>query len=153
MSPKSSRASKKPKRSLFDVRESAKNGISKSHTAKPKSDGNKSAAKKRKTEAVQDQENLPVSDTSKPKPPNSQKSQEAKQSEEVRDDVSKPAAKKRKSEAAHDQRNVPASDIHTSKSRQQPQQLKEQSAGRPKQKGKQIKQVTGQKSIRDFFRI
>ena len=155
MSPKTSRAPKKPKRSLFDAKESAKSGVSKpkSDAAEPKSGGSKSAAKKRKTDAALDQENLPASDTSEPKPTNGQRPQPVIQNKDKGSDGIKPAAKKRKTEAAHDQENLPASDVLTSKSRQPPQQLKGQTAGQKKPKGKQIKQVTGQKSIRDFFRI
>ena len=149
MSPKSSRAPKKPKRSLFDATGSAKNGASKSGSdnAKPKSGGNKSAPKKRATEAAADQENPPVTDTSEPKTiePGKKTGEEGA--------VTKPALKKRKTEAAHDQENLPVSDIRKCKSGQLSQQFKAQATGQKRGKGKQIKQVTGQKSIRDFFRI
>ena len=151
MSPKTSRAPKKPKRSLFDPAKSAKAAGSKakSEANKARNDETKTATKKRKTEAAQDQENVASL--------NSEPDQSLKNKPLIIEDGSKstkPATKKRKTEAAMDQENISlTSGVNAAKSAHQPRQSRAPGAGEKKAKGKQIKQVQGQKSIRDFFRI
>ncbi|XP_043247243.1 uncharacterized protein LOC122394434 isoform X2 [Amphibalanus amphitrite] len=151
MSPKTSRAPKKPKRSLFDSAQNAKTSGPKtkaSDASKTKSDATKATARKRKTEAAQDQENAPSKSAS---------DQPLAAKTLILEDDSKntkPAAKKRKTEAALDQENVSVSSDVTKPKSQHPAPGRKASAiAEKKAKGKQIKQVQGQKSIRDFFRI